>query len=145
MSTPLTSTDSATSPDDSFAAWLDRASARPRVGGRRPCEPEGGLRFAFAGRISTDGYQDQVSSRQWQYDNADRLVTGHGVIVVSFFDVGYSRSLPWHLRPEAAALLAEASRPDRWFDAVVVGEFERASAGTVIAVSQWPAGQRPPP
>lgn len=38
------------------------------------------------------------------------------------------RSLPWHQRREAAALLAEASGPDRRFDAVVIGEHERAFA-----------------
>ncbi|MET0416477.1 MAG: hypothetical protein ABW022_10700 [Actinoplanes sp.] len=40
---------------------------------------------------------------------------------------GYSRSLPWHQRPAADELLAEAVRSDRLFDAVVVGvEYERA-------------------
>jgi site-specific DNA recombinase len=45
------------------------------------------------------------------------------------FDVGTSRSLPWARRPQAAAVLAAAQDPGRGFDAVVVGEFERAFAG----------------
>jgi DNA invertase Pin-like site-specific DNA recombinase len=49
--------------------------------------------------------------------------------VTEYFDTGYSRSLPWHQRPSAAALLSDAARPDRGFDAVVIGEYERAFAG----------------
>ncbi|GID98572.1 putative recombinase [Amorphoplanes digitatis] len=87
------------------------------------------MRFAFYGRISTDGYQDPVSSRQWQFDIAELLTSSHGRIAAEFFDVGYSRSLPWHQRPGTAELLAEVARPDRRFDAVVIGEYERAFAG----------------
>ncbi|OJF13107.1 hypothetical protein BG844_17000 [Couchioplanes caeruleus subsp. caeruleus] len=71
-------------------------------------------------------YQDDVSSRAWQHDSAQRLIAGYGVIVASFFDVGCSRSLPWEQRPQAAALLAAITDPDRPFDALMVGEFERA-------------------
>jgi len=49
--------------------------------------------------------------------------------VAEFFDVGYSRRLPWADRPEAAALLTAATSTDRPFDAVVVGEYERAFHG----------------
>jgi hypothetical protein len=86
----------------------------------------GGLRFAFYGRISTVEYQDPVSSWAWQVEVAGRVIAGRGRIVAEYFDVGTSRSLPWARRPQAAALLAAAQRPDRGFDAVVVGEFERA-------------------
>ncbi|PRX10585.1 resolvase-like protein, partial [Actinoplanes italicus] len=89
----------------------------------------GGLRFAFYGRISTAEYQDAVSSRAWQVESAQRLVAGRGRIVVEFFDSGASRSLPWHKRPAAGALLAAVAASDRGFDAVVVAEFERAFAG----------------
>ena len=44
-----------------------------------------------------------------------------------FFDVGCSRRVPWARRPAAGALLA-ALRMERRFDAVVVGEYERAFA-----------------
>ncbi|WP_246636879.1 recombinase family protein [Actinoplanes hulinensis] len=73
--------------------------------------------------------QDPVSSRAWQLESAQRLVAGRGRIVAEFFDPGASRSLPWRRRPQAAALLAAAAGPDRLFDAVVVGELERAFAG----------------
>jgi hypothetical protein len=56
---------------------------------------------------------------------AGRVVAGRGRIVAEFFDVGTSRILPWPRRPQAVALLAAAQNPDRGFDAVVVGEFER--------------------
>jgi hypothetical protein len=68
------------------------------------------------------------------------VVAGRGRIVVEFFDTGTPRSLPWARRPQAAALLAAAAESDRGFDAVVVGEFERAFAGAeaplVIALLQ---------
>ncbi len=54
------------------------------------------------------------------------VIDDSGRIVVEFFDVGYSRSLAWHHRPQAAALLNAAADPERGFDAVVIGEFERA-------------------
>jgi hypothetical protein len=80
--------------DDLFTAWLDRSPARSRVRGRHPRGIAAGPRFAFYGRISTDGYQDPASSRQWQYDQAVRLTAGHGPVVAEYFDVGYSRCLP---------------------------------------------------
>jgi hypothetical protein len=49
--------------------------------------------------------------------------------VAEYFDAGYSRSLPWHQRPHAAELLRAAAQPDRGFDAVVIGEYERAFVG----------------
>jgi hypothetical protein len=48
--------------------------------------------------------------------------------VAEFFDSGYSRTMPWQHHPEATALLRAATRPDRGFEAVVIGEFERAFA-----------------
>ncbi|BCJ46113.1 hypothetical protein GCM10010168_50620 [Actinoplanes ianthinogenes] len=92
------------------------------------------MRFAFYGRISTAEYQDAVSSRAWQLEAAGRVLAGRGRIVMEFFDAGASRSLPWVRRPQAAALLGAAGQPDRGFDAVVVGEFERAFAGAEAPV-----------
>ncbi|GAA3854051.1 hypothetical protein GCM10022380_84880 [Amycolatopsis tucumanensis] len=57
------------------------------------------------------------------------LVERHGEIVVEFFDVGQSRSIPWKRRPEAARLLEVLKRRDRGFEAVVVGEPQRAFYG----------------
>ncbi|WP_436498141.1 recombinase family protein [Actinokineospora sp. HUAS TT18] len=88
-----------------------------------------GLRFAFYGRMSTSDFQDPVSSRAWQRAACDDLVEGFGEVVVEFFDEGRSRRWSWWKRPAAAALLAAAASPDRGFDAVVVGEYERAFEG----------------
>jgi len=93
----------------------------------------GGLRFAFYGRVSTEDYQDPVTSRVRQRDQAGALVAGHGRIVAEFFDVGQSRVLPWSRRPQAAALLVAMADPDCAFDAVVIGEYERAFYGDQYA------------
>jgi site-specific DNA recombinase len=61
------------------------------------------------------------------------LVAGFGQIVAEFFDVGHSRGLPWARRPQAAALLAALADPDRGFDAIVTGEYERAFYGSQYA------------
>jgi site-specific DNA recombinase len=113
---------------DSLTHWL-QASAPARRRGQQAQPVVGRLRFAFYGRISTAEYQDPVSSHQWQYDNAARLIAGHGRIVAEYFDVGYSRSLAWAHRPQAAALLAEIRSSHRKLDAIVVGEYERAFYG----------------
>jgi hypothetical protein len=84
------------------------------------------LRFAFYGRTSTVGYQDGVLSRRWQVESARDLIAGRGVIVAEYFDVGCSRRLAWLHRPQAAALLGALSNAHRGFDAVVIGEYERA-------------------
>ena len=85
-----------------------------------------GAQFAFYGRTSTAEYQDPVTSQAWQREMAATLIAGHGKITVEFFDVGCSRRVSWERRPEAAALLEQALGADPPFDAVVVGEFERA-------------------
>ena len=56
-------------------------------------------------------------------------MAGRGVIVAEFFDTGQSRVLPWARRPQAAALVAQLADPDRGWDAIVVGEYERAFYG----------------
>ena len=60
-------------------------------------------------------------------------VRGHGIIVAEFFDAGQSRTVAWGRRPEAAALLALLADPDRGWDAIVVGEYERAFYGSQYA------------
>ncbi|MEY9928617.1 site-specific DNA recombinase [Catenulispora sp. GP43] len=85
-----------------------------------------GSRFAFYGRCSTEDHQDPVTSRAWQWDQASMATAGHGLIVAEYFDVDHSRTLPWGQRPMAAALLAEIAKPDRRFDAIVIGEPQRA-------------------
>ena len=73
---------------DLLLAWAE-GSCRPVTRAR-----VGGLRFAFYGRVSTEDYQDPVTSRVRQRDQASALVAGHGRIVAEFFDVGQSRVLP---------------------------------------------------
>jgi site-specific DNA recombinase len=87
------------------------------------------LRFAFYGRMSTEDFQDYKSSRAWQCNVAEELIADKGAVVVEFFDRGHSRRTPWSSRPQAAALLAALADPGRGFDAVVVGEYERAFVG----------------
>ncbi|MFY1638281.1 recombinase family protein [Solwaraspora sp. WMMB335] len=118
---------------DVLAGWVDRrqaAAARTRVRRSPPLASSGGgIRFAFYGRISTVDFQDRESSRRWQWDCATDLIAGHGVVVAEFFDVGCSRRRAWVDRPRAGALLAAVEDPDRGFDAIVVGEYERAFYG----------------
>src|SRR5690242_15640635 len=106
---------------DPLASWAYRRparAARSHVGVQT-------LRFALYGRISTKDFQDRVSSHAWQREAAYDLISGHGSIVAEFFDAGCSRRRSWHDRPQAAVLLAALADPDRGFDAVVVGEYER--------------------
>jgi hypothetical protein len=62
-------------------------------------------------------------------DSAAGVIAGRGTIVVEYFDIDYSRSLPWTQRPQAAALLSALTDPNCGFDAVVIGEYERAFCG----------------
>jgi site-specific DNA recombinase len=113
---------------DALAAWAEGlAGRRGEVRGR------GCVRFAFYGRVSTEDWQDPVMSRVRQLQQAVMLVAGRGVIVAEFFDTGESRVLPWPRRPQAAALVAQLADPDRGWDAVVVGEYERAFYGSQYA------------
>jgi site-specific DNA recombinase len=108
-----------------LAGWAQRS-------GRGPVEPGrvAGLRFAFYGRVSTEDRQDPVTSRARQRAQADALVRGHGRVVAEFFDAGQSRTVAWARRPQAAALVAALADPGRGWDAVVVGEYERAFYGS---------------
>jgi hypothetical protein len=129
---PLQRTGLFTSPGaggDRLLAWVERSGRRPVAGSRHS-----GLRFAFYGRVSTEDYQDPVTSQARQRDQAGALVAGHGRIVAEFFDIGQSRVLLWARRPRAAALVAAMADPDRGFDAIVVGECERAFYGSQYAL-----------
>jgi site-specific DNA recombinase len=113
---------------DVLAAWAE-VVRRPQPGTQaRECLP-----FAFYGRVSTEDWQDPQSSRARQREQAGALVRGHGRIVAEFFDAGESRSVAWGRRPQAAALVAQLADPGRGWDAVVVGEYERAFYGAQYA------------
>lgn len=82
--------------------------ARPRHAGavgagvgpwRAPGRSEGGLRFAFYGRVSTEDRQDPVTSLARQRAQAEALVRGHGRVVAEFLDTGQSRTVAWARRP----------------------------------------------
>src|SRR5690349_23024854 len=109
---------------DVLGSWAEQLSGHA---GKRAC---GVLRFAFYGRVSTEDWQDPVTSRARQLQQAVMLTAGRGVIVAEFFDTGESRALPWARRPQAAALVAQLADPDRGWDAIVIGEYERAFYGS---------------
>ncbi|MQY39786.1 hypothetical protein SRB17_78140 [Streptomyces sp. RB17] len=88
------------------------------------------IRFAFAGRCSTEDLQDPEASRNWQLTRARALIEpAGGQIVAEYFDIGHSRSLPWQRRPRANELLQALRNPNRGFDAVVIGEPQRTFYG----------------
>ena len=116
-----------------LVGWAERSALHragsPVNGGQAP----GRLRFVFYGRVSTEDWQDPVTSRARQLQQAVMLVAGAGVITAEFFDTGESRELPWARRPQAAALVAQLADPDRGWDAIVIGEYERAFYGSQYA------------
>jgi site-specific DNA recombinase len=113
---------------DVLAAWAESlAGRREGISGHRR------LRFAFYGRVSTEDWQDPVTSRARQLQQAVMLIAGQGTIVAEFFDYGESRTLAWPRRPQAAALVAALADPDRGWDAVAIGEYERAFYGSQYA------------
>jgi site-specific DNA recombinase len=73
---------------DVLAPWAERISSR------RPSGSGRGLRFAFYGRVSTEDWQDPVTSRARQREQAAVLVAGHGKIVAEFFDAGRAGRCP---------------------------------------------------
>ena len=92
-------------------------------------------RFAFYGRVSTEDQQDPASSKAWQLSRANQLIKPDGEVVVEYFDIGQSRSLPWKRRPAAARLLEDLRKPDRAFTAVVIGEPARAFYGNQFGLT----------
>jgi site-specific DNA recombinase len=107
-------------------AWAARSGLPESRGPVR-----GGLRFVFYGRVSTEDWQDPVTSRARQHEQAAALVRGRGAVVAEFFDVGQSRTVAWGRRPEAAALVAQLADPGRGWDAIVIGEC--SSSGQIAA------------
>ncbi|MEV0087306.1 hypothetical protein [Saccharopolyspora sp. NPDC050642] len=79
--------------------------------------------------MSTKEFQDHETSLSWQLEVAEETIAGRGLIVAEYFDEGCSRRRSWSKRRCAAALLTATQSPDRGFDAVVVGEYERAFYG----------------
>ena len=113
----------AASAPGSLQQWLHNTTTEPDV---VSCATR--LRFAFYGRVSTPDRQESATSYRWQRHSAERTIAGTGTIVREYFDPGFSRSLDWHARPQARTLLRAVTRPDRDFGAIIIGEFDRASA-----------------
>jgi site-specific DNA recombinase len=86
------------------------------------------IRFAFYGRVSTEDNQDPEASRNWQLARSRALIDKHGSVVEEYFDIGQSRSIPWKRRPAASQLL-DVIRDGAQFEAVVIGEPQRAFYG----------------
>ncbi len=72
-----------------LVAWAAR-SGRPESRGR----VRGGLRFVFYGRVSTEDWQDPVTSRARQREQAGALVRGHGVVVAELHRPGPVADVP---------------------------------------------------
>ncbi|MEW2219535.1 recombinase family protein [Streptomyces sp. NPDC006990] len=80
--------------------------------------------------MSTEDQQEPEASRLWQRGRAEALLApAGGAIVADYFDIGESRALPWKRRPRAQALLSALADRNRGFDAVVIGEPQRAFYG----------------
>jgi site-specific DNA recombinase len=79
---------------DALAFWAEGLASH-----RKGMQGRGCLRFAFYGRVSTEDWQDPVTSRARLLQQALMLVAGVGVITAEFFDIGESRELPWARRP----------------------------------------------
>jgi site-specific DNA recombinase len=93
-------------------------------------------RFAFYSRVSTEDQQGPTSSRNWQLARARQVIEPvQGQIVAEYFDIGQSRSLPWKRRPEASRLLNAFSNSARGFEAVVIGEPQRAFYGNQFGLT----------
>ena len=64
------------------------ATIRRKQGTSPAAGVDGLVAWAFYGRVSTEDWQDPVTSRARQYEQAQALVREHGVIAAEFFDTG---------------------------------------------------------
>jgi hypothetical protein len=126
----------------SFVSWETAMVATFREGGLVAWAEASGQRTRgrrFAVRVLRAGVNRRlagppVTSRARQRKQAEALVRGHGHIVAEFFDEGESRLVAWGRRAQAAALVALLADACRVWDAIVVGEYERAFYGSQYAL-----------
>jgi site-specific DNA recombinase len=98
------------------------------------------MRFAWLGRVSTDDLQDPTLSLPRQLHNSTAALPEGAVIVANFFDIESGRKdlalrgkslahekfdIPIRRDGGIADMLAEATRSDRRFDAVICESIER--------------------
>jgi hypothetical protein len=92
--------------------------------------------FAAYLRTSTEDNQSPEDSRRWQVALAEQLIVpAGGQIVAVYHHIDVSRSVPWSRRPEASRLLADAADRSRGWDALVIGEPQRAFRYVAVATS----------
>ena len=92
----------------------------------------GTLRFAWYGRLSTDELQQPQLAFPSQKTACEKRIDGMGRIVCEFTDVQSGRRDD---RAGIEALLDEAGRPDRRFDAVVTYKAERFARRMALALA----------
>ncbi len=110
--------------DDLLGIEVDGVDPDARVGA-----------LAFYGRCSTEDNQDPETSLGWQRANARKFVEPlGGRVVVDFFDIGQSRSVPWERRTHGSRLLAALKDPRRTWTGVVVGEGTRCWFGNQFSL-----------
>jgi site-specific DNA recombinase len=98
------------------------------------------IRFAFYGRTTS---RDPQTSRGWQLHRSTALIQpAGGQVVAEFFDRDTPRRTAWCFRRRGSVLLAELANPDRGWDAVVVGEPQRAFYGNQFG-NTFPLFPRP--
>lgn len=90
---------------DVLAAWAEGLGRRRGRACGRGC-----LRFAFYGRVSTEDWQDPVTSQARQLQRAAMLTAGHGVIVAEFFDAGVDCTLAEAVRTRQAGVVRPPAR-----------------------------------
>jgi DNA invertase Pin-like site-specific DNA recombinase len=94
------------------------------------------IRFALYGRVSTEDQQDPKASRGCQLRRARSLIDPHGgTIVDSTSTSGKAGHCRGKRRPEASRLLVDVASADRSFDALAIGEPQRAFYGNQFGLT----------
>ncbi len=102
--------------------WCSRGRRRPAPRSAQDGDGHGLPRQMVRAAEGEAGLANRVQAEQHhQYP-----VHAHG----PFFDIGQSRALPWKRRPRALGLMAALTDPRRGFNAVVIGEPQRAFYGS---------------
>ena len=117
--------------DGGLLGWAERSTRRRACMVAEGPVP-GRLRFVFYGRVSTEDWQDPVTSRVRQRSRPGQVVRGHGLIVAEFFDVGLSPDDGVGAATAVRRLVAQLADPAGG-NAVVIGEYERAFYGSQYA------------